>query len=162
MDLKLDTLIGVMYAIEASVPASLGQVGLNEQNWKQVCQNTPWVGSDRLRAKATLETLQWATLDFLNLPRFEVPAEYTAAVLAFYVHPINWMTACLLFEGGQTASDLGVPTAGESEKVSARQLLAIMCLLQDNGCKQELEARFKKHSQRMLKQAIGDAPKLVK
>jgi len=162
MSLRLEVLVGCMYAIAEAAPDSLGVVGLNEDNWKQLTQNTPWIGTDRLQAKATLETLQWATLDLLNLPRFEVPAEYTAALLAFYVKPCNWMPACLLFEGQNSSLDVGIPTAGEAESVSARQLLALMCLLQDEH-KFELMARFEKRTKLMLTK-IGEAgvqPRLI-
>src|SRR5438045_7994146 len=32
-------------------------------------------------------------------PRFPAPVEFIAAVIAYYVHPVNIQTACLIMEG---------------------------------------------------------------
>src|SRR5436189_285896 len=38
------------------------------------------------------------TLDFVGYPRFPAPVEFIAAVIAYYVHPVNIQTACLIME----------------------------------------------------------------
>src|SRR5438132_9271420 len=41
----------------------------------------------------------YGTLDFVGYPRFPAPVEFIAAVIAYYVHPVNIQTACLIMEG---------------------------------------------------------------
>src|SRR5690242_21013314 len=36
---------------------------------------------------------------FVGYPRFPAPVEFIAAVIAYYVHPVNIQTACLIMEG---------------------------------------------------------------
>src|SRR5690606_31180117 len=43
----------------------------------------------------------YGTLDFVGYPRFPAPVEFIAAVIAYYVHPVNIQTACLIMEGAE-------------------------------------------------------------
>src|SRR5690606_40602203 len=51
--------------------------------------------SDRSRARRCVEACVYGTLDFVGYPRFPAPVEFIAAVIAYYVHPVNIQTACL-------------------------------------------------------------------
>src|SRR5207248_10051549 len=37
----------------------------------------------------SVEACVYATLDFVGYPRFPAPVEFIAAVIAYYVHPVN-------------------------------------------------------------------------
>src|SRR5207245_1986800 len=43
----------------------------------------------------------YGTLDFVGYPRFPAPVEFIAAVIAYYVHPVNIQTACLIVIGSK-------------------------------------------------------------
>src|SRR5262249_43687418 len=52
--------------------------------------------TDRSRARRCVEACVYGTLDFVGYPRFPAPVEFIAAVIAYYVHPVNIQTACLI------------------------------------------------------------------
>src|SRR5207247_244518 len=39
-------------------------------------------------------------------PRFPAPVEFIAAVIAYYVHPVNIQTACLIMEGAEFTENI--------------------------------------------------------
>src|SRR5690625_2825705 len=64
-----------------------------------LASNTVWIATDRSRARRCVEACVYGMLDFVGLPRFPAPVEFIAAVIAYYVHPVNIQTACLIMEG---------------------------------------------------------------
>src|SRR5438876_12107190 len=60
-----------------------------------------WIATDRSRARRCVEACVYGTLDFVGYPRFPAPVEFIAAVIAYYVHPVNIQTACLIMEGAE-------------------------------------------------------------
>src|SRR5438094_8182505 len=63
--------------------------------------NKVWIATDRSRARRCVEACVYGTLDFVGYPRFPAPVEFIAAVIAYYVHPVNIQTACLIMEGAE-------------------------------------------------------------
>src|SRR5580658_3939481 len=63
--------------------------------------NNVWIASDRSRAGRCVEACVSGTLDFVGSPPFPAPVEFIAAVIAYYVHPVNIQTACLIMEGAE-------------------------------------------------------------
>src|SRR5205807_3721842 len=61
--------------------------------------NKGWIATDRSRARRCVEACVYGTLDFLGYSRFPAPVEFIAAVIAYYGHPVNIQTACLILEG---------------------------------------------------------------
>src|SRR5690242_20963420 len=57
------------------------------------------IATDRSRARRCVEACVYGTLDFVGYARFPAPVEVIAAVIAYYVHPVNIQTACLIMEG---------------------------------------------------------------
>src|SRR5690348_18340364 len=43
---------------------------------------------------------------FRSYPRFPAPVEFIAAVIAYYVHPVNIQTACLIMEGAEFTENI--------------------------------------------------------
>src|SRR5699024_12290857 len=61
---------------------------------------------DRSRARRCVEACVYGTLDFVGYPRFPAPVEFIAAVIAYYVHPVNIQTACLIMEGAEFTENI--------------------------------------------------------
>src|SRR5207244_8979712 len=61
------------------------------------------------------------TLDFVGYPRFPAPVEFIAAVIAYYVHPVNIQTACLIMEGAEFTENI---INGVERPVKAAELFA--------------------------------------
>src|SRR5262249_37841196 len=62
--------------------------------------------TDRSRARRCVEACVYGTLDFVGYPRFHAPVEFIAAVIAYYVHPVNIQTACLIMEGAEFTENI--------------------------------------------------------
>src|SRR5205823_4430470 len=60
-----------------------------------------WIATDRSRARRCVEACVYGTLDFVGYPRFPAPVEFIAAVIAYYVHPVNIQTAFLIMDGAE-------------------------------------------------------------
>src|SRR5207244_2217066 len=66
-------------------------------------------------------TCVYGTLDFVGFPRFPAPVEFIAAVIAYYVHPVNIQTACLIMEGAEFTENI---INGVERPVKAAELFA--------------------------------------
>src|SRR5437870_644356 len=58
---------------------------------------------------------------WLKLVRFPAPVEFIAAVIAYYVHPVNIQTACLIMEGAEFTENI---INGVERPVKAAELFA--------------------------------------
>src|SRR5258708_38542134 len=67
------------------------------------------------------DALPICTLDFVGYPRFPAPVEFIAAVIAYYVHPVNIQTACLIMEGAEFTENI---INGVERPVKAAELFA--------------------------------------
>src|SRR5690348_11552422 len=75
----------------------------------------------RSRARRCVEACVYGTLDFVGYPRFPAPVEFIAAVIAYYVHPVNIQTACLIMEGAEFTENI---INGVERPVKAAELFA--------------------------------------
>src|SRR5438128_41046 len=71
---------------------------LTEDDFDFLTSNKVWIATDRSRARRCVEDCVYGTLDFVGYPRFPAPVEFIAAVIAYYVHPVNIQTACLIMD----------------------------------------------------------------
>src|SRR5699024_12582306 len=76
-----------------------------EDDFDFLTSNKVWIATDRSRARRCVEACVYGTLDFVGYPRFPAPVEFIAAVIAYYVHPVNIQTACLIMEGAEFRSE---------------------------------------------------------
>src|SRR5580693_788114 len=74
---------------------------LTEDDFDFLTSNKVWIATDRSRARRCVEACVYGTLDFVGYPRFPAPVEFIAAVIAYYVHPVNIQTACPIMEGAE-------------------------------------------------------------
>src|SRR5207253_6601273 len=80
-------------------PAPTPSLPLSLHDALPISSNKVWIATDRSRARRCVEACVYGTLDFVGYPRFPAPVEFIAAVIAYYVHPVNIQTACLIMEG---------------------------------------------------------------
>src|SRR5690554_2441813 len=62
---------------------------LTEDDFDFLTSNKVWIATDRSRARRCVEACVYGTLDFVGYPRFPAPVEFIAAVIAYYVDPVN-------------------------------------------------------------------------
>src|SRR2546425_13061669 len=74
---------------------------LTEDDVDFLTSNKVWIATDRSRARRCVEDGLYGTLDFVGSRRFPAPVEFIAAVIAYYVHPLNTQTPCLILEGAE-------------------------------------------------------------
>src|SRR6267143_1021373 len=83
--------------------------------------NKVWIATDRSCARRCVAACVYGTLDFVGYPRFPAPVEFLAAVIAYYVHPVNIQTACLIMEGAEFTENI---INGVERPVKAAELFA--------------------------------------
>src|SRR6476661_6136724 len=94
---------------------------LTEDDFDFLTSNKVWIATDRSRARRCVEACVYGTLDFVGYPRFPAPVEFIAAVIAYYVHPVNIQTACVLMEGAEFTENI---INGVERPVKAAELFA--------------------------------------
>src|SRR5437588_287879 len=94
---------------------------LTEDDFDFLTSNKVWIATDRSRARRCVEACVYGTLDFVGYPRFPAPVEFIAAVIAYYVHPVNIQTACLIMEGAEFTE---IIINGVERPVKAAELFA--------------------------------------
>src|SRR5438477_420749 len=95
---------------------------LTEDDFDFLTSNKVWIATDRSRARRCVEACVYGTLDFVGYPRFPAPVEFIAAVIAYYVHPVNIQTACLIMEGAEFTENI---INGVERPVKAAELFAV-------------------------------------
>src|SRR5256885_7593599 len=94
---------------------------LTEDDFDFLTSNKVWIATDRSRARRCVEACVYGTLDFVGYPRFPAPVEFIAAVIDYYVHPVNIQTACLIMEGAEFTENI---INGVERPVKAAELFA--------------------------------------
>lgn len=136
----------------------LAGMGITEADWNLFTGAAPWTAADRNRVRNTCDAVTHGALDFLGLPRFEVPAEYIAAVITMFVGPVNWQVAARWFETGRTTEDLAsLPDTGAAP-MSAQQLFSL-CLEANDDDVSAFRAKFEKRVGRAVAHAVEGDPK---
>jgi len=102
-------------------------LGISRKDFDTVTGAIPWLATDRVRVRAVLDTMIYASVDLIGVPRFELCAEYIAAALGIFVHPVNLMVACRFMEGSSQAEVLSQDSL--ADPVTARQLHALVIRL---------------------------------
>src|SRR5258708_39723181 len=79
---------------------------LTEDDFDFLTRNKVWIATGRSRARRCGEACVYGTLVFGGCPRFPAPVESIAAVIAYYVHPVNIQTACHIMEGAEFTENI--------------------------------------------------------
>lgn len=101
-------------------------VNLTEDDFNFVTRKTLWLTIDRSRVRQCVESIVYGALDFIGFPRFDVPAEFIAAAIAHYVHPVNFMAACAVMEGCSFTENV---INGVERVITGRELFSHVCRL---------------------------------
>src|SRR5438477_610388 len=96
---------------------------LTEDDFDFLTSNKVWIATDRSRARRCVEACVYGTLDFVVYPRFPAPVEFIAAVIAYYVHPVN------IISNDGSNKDRKSGSAGMPRPIS----YAVFCLKKKNG-----------------------------
>src|SRR5712664_4684099 len=99
---------------------------LTEDDFDFLTSNKVWIATYRSRARRCVEACVYGTLDFVGYPRFPAPVEFIDAVIAYYVHPVNIQTACLIMEGAEFTENI---INGVERPVKAAELFAFTLLV---------------------------------
>jgi len=94
---------------------------LTADDYNFLTRPEPWLSTDRNRAGRCIEACIYGTLDYVGFSRFSVPAEFVSGVIAFYVHPVNVLSACHIMEGANYTQDI---INGVEAPLSGAQLFA--------------------------------------
>lgn len=116
-----------------------GLLDLSEKDFEFLIMPKPWVANERARARLVVESSVYGTLDYLGLPRFAVPAEFIAGAIAYYVHPVNAMYACAVFEGVEWSENV---INGIERPVRAADIFAMVLRIKA-GDEKHIENKFK-------------------
>src|SRR5206468_505483 len=77
--------------------------------------------TDLYRARRCVEVSVYDTQEFVGYARFPAPVQFIASVIAYYVHPVNIQTACLIMEGAEFTENI---INGVERPVKAAELFA--------------------------------------
>jgi len=81
------------------VMADLEYVDIPDDEREFLMAAVPWLANQRNRAKNVILSVCNGSLDIVGMPRFELPAEFVAAAIQKFVHPINWGVAASVIAG---------------------------------------------------------------
>lgn len=116
-------------------------VNLNADDFAFLTTDKMWTGADRQRVRLCVEACVYGACDVVGMPRFEVPAEYVAAAIAYYVHPINIKYA--VAEMGRVEWSINVIN-GVEEPVKPNVLFAHVMRIK-SGIVDQLNMKFDYH-----------------
>ena len=122
-----------------------GLLDLSEKNFEFLTIAKPWLANERARARLVVESAVYGTLDYLGMPRFAVPAEFIAAAIAYYVHPVNCMYASSIFDGAEWTENV---INGIERPVRSQEIFA-MVLRVKAGDETPIETKFKEVKKRL-------------
>lgn len=118
-------------------------LGITPEDFELLTGKTIWVAGDRHRVRSCLDAACAGVMDVVGVPRFEMPAEYIAAVIACFVAPANVLTACRWMERQRAGDELRGATSG-SELVDPSQVFALVLLIYDDKETGEIRQAFEK------------------
>src|SRR5262245_64146646 len=99
---------------------------LTEDDFDFLTSNKVWIATDRSRARRCVEACVYGTRDFVGYPRFPAPCEFIAAVIAYYVHPVNIHTSCLIMDGADFTENI---INGVERPVNAGEFFGFPCVV---------------------------------
>lgn len=130
--LSIEAALGAMRIVCGKDFAWLMQsFGITKEDYQLVTGSEPWLVNDRERVRRILQQLAAGTLDLIGIDRFELPAEYCAAIISVFVHPTNCMAACVVFENRRPGTDIEDDIVGG--EINKRKLFSFLCKFYYDG-----------------------------
>lgn len=124
-------------------------IGINKQDFQKLSQTMHWRRDEIRNVMRTFNAILFGTLEVMGVPKLTVPAEYVGSVIAAIVNPANQLICCIWLaqERGTGAGALDMSARQEvstgHDQVSAEQLFAIVCALQNTESSNEVKQRFR-------------------
>src|SRR4051794_14138278 len=81
-------------------------LNLTEDDFDFLTSYKVWIATDRSSARRCVADCVYGTVHLVGYRRFHAPVEFIAAVIAYYVHPVNIQTACLIMEGAEFTENI--------------------------------------------------------
>lgn len=128
----------------------LDSVGVSRGDFERLISDHPWLGAERNRMTNVLMSMINGSIDAMGLPRFQLPAEYLAAGVAVFVHPINCMSACVCISSAPDAEKLGRKSengnVSKAGHVYPDQIFALVVQLFANEARTSARMLFEKQT----------------
>lgn len=138
VDVSYLTAVASLKLVDAS-----SVLDISEDDYAFFTGDKLWISTDRSRARRCIESAVYGALDYLGFPRFPAPVEYISAVIAYYVHPMNIQTACLIMNGAEFSENI---VNGVERPCTHSELFAHVLRLRA-GCADFIESREEKIKQ---------------
>ena len=143
-DLRFSTAMGAMKLLaDQDFAERMRSTGLTQEQYLRVVGAAPWASHERPQVRQTLDALSASVMDMVGVARFEMPAEYIAAVIVSFVHPHNIMTACRWMENQRSGASLA-GASSDAEMVDPAQIFVLCCDLYSSDDGSEIRHRFEK------------------
>lgn len=128
MKLRIGTAIAAMDIIKQGGPDfSLNALGISPEDWELATGDNAWLGKERPRVMRVLDGFLYGVIDNMGLPRFELPAEYAAAIIAVFVSAKNYFPAVSWVSNLVSNQELATNAPREGwEDIKPRQLFALV------------------------------------
>lgn len=153
--LRIETAFGAMSLLAGSTFVEIMRtLGVTEEDYVLVTGATPWTVQDRSRVRQTLDAFSAGVMDVVGAPRFEMSAEYIAAVIVSFVHPTNIMPACRFMENQRPAESIR-GASSSSESVDPALVFTLCCDLYESAGGRKLKAEFEKKIGIAINRAAG-------
>ena len=111
----------------APFPAILAAVGVSDDDFRMVTGSLPWTIACRPKVRHVMDAISSGVCETAGVPAFELPAEYSAAVIGIFVSPTNCQIACRWLEKNNIPLDVLEGSGSfEFEPVSASRLFALL------------------------------------
>ena len=116
MDIRYLTVVSSIKLLD-----DLSYIDMDRGDFDFLTSDQIWLARDRQRARRCIESVAYGALDLIGLPRFALPAEFIAGVIAKFVHNVNSLIACSIMEGFEFTDNI---ITGTERKILARELFS--------------------------------------
>lgn len=142
---RVETCLGILDMLaKGTASHNFESFGIQEAEFDMLLGKNLWLQPHRKGMEDCLNAIVYGAQEAIGVTRFPVSAEYMGAVIAMFVHPVNYLTACDWYARCQTSAAMsnGDDALGH-ETVSPGRLFAIVCELRSHNPAQYL-AQYKK------------------
>ena len=92
----------------------LESVGLDHITIQRLRQPMPWGPDETAAMHTAIREIIYGAARLAHFQEIDIPAQFTAKIIAEFVHPLNWMVACHTFKKTYERSEL----KGSDERVT--------------------------------------------
>ena len=105
----------------------IASLGINQEDFSKTTSNAVWMSGDRPVVDRTIQQLAYGSMDAQGIPRFDLCAEYLAAIIALFIAPCNQFAACSHQAGVMMSVDLAVQSEGTQRFDASRLYALVLC-----------------------------------